>query len=67
VSRLIEIGRTGAAADSVVFRGADETRFTTSRDQSRDQPHEPVHAGAEGNGATEHADDPTTSFQAPPR
>jgi cell division protease FtsH len=64
VSRLIEIGRTGAAADSVVFRGADETHFTTSKDAST----EPVHAGAEGNGSTkEHVDNPSTSFQAPPR
>jgi cell division protease FtsH len=63
VSRLIEIGSSGAPVDSVVFRGADETHFTTSRDESQ-----PVHAGADGNGAaTEHAEGPTTSFQAPPR
>jgi cell division protease FtsH len=42
VQRLIEIGRTGAPIESVVTRGADETRFT--------QP-SPVGAGNGGNGA----------------
>ena len=28
MQRLIEIGRTGAPIESVVFRGADETHFT---------------------------------------
>src|SRR3954470_24882501 len=55
VSRLIEIGRSGAPADSVVTRGADETHFTRRSDEST-----PVHAGADGNG-TATVEEPSSS------
>jgi cell division protease FtsH len=54
VKRLIEIGRTGAPIESVVTRGADETRFS--------QPSPAAAAGNGGNGSDQPSPSPAPAI-----
>jgi len=60
VQRLIEIGRAGTPIESVVFRGADETRFTRRTEQ-------PAPSGnGGGNGAAETEEHKPAITRTPP-